>query len=97
MFVADAPSGKVTIIDLDDRGTPGTLSLDNPGSVYAQTTDVGGFIFATQRAQNRTQVLESGIAFEAHDDHFYIQKEAPRLMTKAIEGAQPTHYTRHRG
>jgi hypothetical protein len=97
LVVSDATTGKVTVIDLDDRSTPGTLSLDNPGAVYAQTTDVGGFIFATQRAQNKTQVLESGTAFEQHEDHFHITKEAPRLMTKAIEGAQPTHYTRHAG
>ncbi|MCA2981106.1 MAG: hypothetical protein INH41_25755 [Myxococcaceae bacterium] len=97
LVVADATTGKLTVIDLDDRTTPGTLMLDNPGTVYASATNPGGFVFATQRMQNRTQLVESGTEFEEHGDHYHVKKKAPSLKPTAITGALPTHYTHHQG
>jgi len=97
LVVADATTGKLTVLDLDDRGTPGTLMLDNPGAIYATATNQGGFVFATQRAQNKTQVLETGTEFEEHGDHFHVKKKAPSLKPTAISGALPTHYTHING
>lgn len=97
LVVADATSGKVTVLDLDDRSTPGTLTFDNVASVYSPAVNVGGFVFATQRAQNKTQVLESGIEFEEHGDHFHLKKKAPSLKPTSISAALPTHYTHLNG
>ncbi|MCU0695893.1 MAG: hypothetical protein MUC96_05135 [Myxococcaceae bacterium] len=97
LVVADGTTGKVSVVDLDDRSTPGTLMLDNPGLVYANPTNVGGFVFATQRTQNQTQVLESGIEFEEHGDHYHLKKKAPSLKPAPIAGALPTHFTYNQG
>jgi hypothetical protein len=97
LVVADAMTGTLTVVDLDDRSMPGTLSLDNASAVYASNTSSGGFVYATQRMQNQTNILESGTEFEAHEDHYHIKKKAPKLLPKPITGALPTHFTFNQG
>jgi hypothetical protein len=97
LIVADGPSGKLTVLDLDDRTTPGTLMLDNPGLVYASPTSEAGLVYATQRMQNRTSILSVGTEFEPHEGHYHVKKVAPSLRPQALSGAMPTHWTFNEG
>jgi hypothetical protein len=98
LVVADGRMPNVQVWDLDTRARVGEFTVSAPASPYANTTGVEGVVYLTQRGNNRTDVLVSGVEFSAHDEHFHVSKRAPtHLASRAISGMMPTHVTTHHG
>jgi hypothetical protein len=96
LAVSFADGGQIVVIDLDDR-TTSSLAMSNPPALYGTGASTAGVFYGVQRTSNRTQMVKSGVEFDAHDDHFHITKTAPSLMPAPIVGALPTHFTYHPG
>jgi hypothetical protein len=98
LVVADGRMPAVQVWDLDTRMRVGEFTVSAPATPYANTTGVEGVVYLTQRANNRTDVLVSGVEFSAHDDHFHVSKRAPtHLAARSITSMMPTHFTAHHG
>lgn len=97
LVVADGTAAQVSVVDLDDGTAAGAFALEGPAAVYTDAADPLGLGFLVQRANNTTQLLSSGVAFEEHDGHFHIGKQAPALLAARIAGQTPTHFVKHDG
>lgn len=98
LVVADGRAASVQVWDLDTRTRVGQFTTTGVATPYANTSGVEGVVYLTQRANNRTDVLFSGVEFSAHDDHFHVSKRAPtHAADRAITSMLPTHFTAHHG
>ncbi|MFK7988789.1 MAG: hypothetical protein AB8I08_22405 [Sandaracinaceae bacterium] len=97
LLVADHAGANAWLYDLDgeEPALLETYSLDAPGRAYADLH--GRYAYLVQRDANRVQVLESGILFESHVDHYHISERAPAMLDLALTGSGPTHFVPHGG
>lgn len=97
LVVADHASPTAWVFNLDPA-TPElleTISLTAPARAYASTH--GRYAYLVQRDQNRVDILDSGVVFEFHVDHFHIAFNPPSLLSTTMTGLAPTHFNIHGG
>ena len=91
LAIAEDAASALRIYDLDSGSVTANLALANrPSAVYASPGR--RYALAFQRAQDTVQVADGGIWQEDHGDHQHDYRQAPRLLSFAITGPQPTHY-----
>ncbi len=98
LVVADGRAATVQVWDLDTRTRVGMFSVTGPASAYGEREGTDGVGYLVQRAQNRTDVLSSGIVFHLHDTHYHLVKSAPTVLAnRALTTMMPTHLSSHDG
>ncbi|MAQ18746.1 MAG: hypothetical protein CMN30_28610 [Sandaracinus sp.] len=97
LLVSDHESATTWIFDLDDESPAllDTWTTAAPSRVYADRH--GRYGYLVQTTANRVDVVDSGIVFESHVDHYHIHEEAPEQLELVFEGTGPTHFTVHDG
>lgn len=97
LVVADSTAPTAWIFDLDAE-TPAlleTLTLAAPARAYGTTH--GRYAYLLQRTANLVNVIDSGIVFESHVDHFHLDVDDPEVLSFTMNGMMPTHFTEHDG
>jgi len=93
LFVADGKDGAVRLLDLSDGSTLAEYSLSGPARLYRGPS--GTLAFAVQREQNQVDLLDSGVRFVEHEEHYDLDLEEPAQLDFALAIAQPTHFVIH--
>ena len=87
--VADHASGKITVVDALTGKIIANFGVEGPARLKANET--GRLIYATQGAQGRVDVIDSGVTVTSHGDHADVDAKAPRMTTASILGLRPSH------
>jgi hypothetical protein len=97
LLVADHGASNAWLFDLDEEEPAllETFSLSSPARAYAGLH--GRYGYLVQREANEVRVLDSGIVFESHVDHYHVMKGAPQMLDLTLEGSAPTHFVHHEG
>jgi hypothetical protein len=96
LAIAEDAATALRIYDLDSGSVVSNFALANaPSAVYASPSR--RYALAFQRTQDTVQIADAGIWQEDHGDHLHDYKEAPKMLTFRINGAQPTHYDERAG
>jgi ABC-type Zn uptake system ZnuABC Zn-binding protein ZnuA len=93
LFVADGKEGVVRLLNLDDGETLTEYALSGPARLYTGPGET--LAFAVQRDQNLVNVLDSGVRFVVHEDHYDLDLSDPALLDFTLELAEPTHFVAH--
>lgn len=93
LLVADGTDAVVRVIDLDDGTVHGPIAIEAAARVYADPFARYGY--AVQGSANRVHIVDSGVLFESHGDHYHIAKEAPSLLSTRLDGDRPVHFVVH--
>lgn len=97
LLIADHGGATAWLFDLDEE-TPALLEtweLSEPARAYADRH--GRYGYLVQRSANQVDVVDSGIVFESHVDHYHVDKGEPEWLDLTFEGMAPTHFTIHEG
>ncbi|MGL5114643.1 MAG: hypothetical protein ACRC7G_03630 [Beijerinckiaceae bacterium] len=87
--VADFTNGKLTVIDLMTGKAIAHFAVEGPARLKA--SENGNFAFVSQGAQNRVDLVDTGVKVEGHGDHLDVSAKPPRLLAGGVEGAKPSH------
>jgi zinc transport system substrate-binding protein len=87
--VADHASGKITVLDLMTGKSVAHFGVEGPARLKASET--GRHVFLSQGAQNRVDLIDTGVTIEGHGDHLDVSAKAPRMTGGVVEGAKPSH------
>lgn len=90
LLIADGEASEVHVVDLDEGEVLDTFEVDGAARVKAATGSRYGY--AVQRGSDLVSLIDSGVSFMSHVDHYHVDKGAPSLMEMTIEGSQPTHF-----
>jgi DNA-binding beta-propeller fold protein YncE len=66
-IIADHANGKITVIDALAGKIIANYGVEGPARLKANET--GRLIYATQGAQNRVDVIDSGVIITSHGEH----------------------------
>jgi DNA-binding beta-propeller fold protein YncE len=88
-IVADHASGKITIVDAMTGRIIANYGVEGPARLKANGD--GRLIYAVQGAQNRVDVIDSGITVVGHGDHADVKVSPPRMRDGTIAGPKPSH------
>lgn len=88
-IIADHANGKITVIDALSGKIIANYGVEGPARLKANET--GRLVYATQGAQNRVDVIDSGITVTSHGDHADVDVKAPRMTAASIFGPKPSH------
>jgi zinc transport system substrate-binding protein len=88
-FVADHANGKITVIDAVTGKTIAHYGVEGPARLKANQN--GSMIYASQGAQNRVDVIETGISVTSHGDHADVSAKPPRMTSASVLGPKPSH------
>jgi hypothetical protein len=95
LLVADGAEPNVHVVDLDTMTRVATLTVSGAARVYGDMVSPLGY--AVQTGAGRVQVLQAGVVFESHGDHYHIDKVDPSLLTAEMTGSTPIHFVHHDG
>jgi len=97
LLVADHGGGTAWLFDLDEASPAllQTFTLAEPARAYAGLHS--RYAYLVQRSSNEVRVLESGILFESHVDHYHISEREPQMLDLVLTGSAPTHFVHHAG
>ncbi len=93
--IADHANGKITVVDALAGKIITNYGVEGPARLKANQT--GRLIYATQGAQNRVDVIDSGITITSHGDHADVDVKAPRMTAASFLGPKPSHINIHNG
>lgn len=88
-LVADHASGKLTLIDVMSGKIIANYGVEGPARL--KPNENGKLIYASQGAQNRVDVIDSGITVTSHGDHADVDAKTPRMTSVSIAGVKPSH------
>ena len=88
-IIADHTNGKITVVDAMSGKIIANYGVEGPARLKANET--GRLVFATQGAQNRVDVIDSGVSVQSHGDHSDVDVKAPRMTGVSITGSKPSH------
>lgn len=88
-IIADHASGKITVVDALSGKIVANYGVEGPARLKPNET--GRLIYATQGAQNRVDVIDSGISVTSHGDHADVSVKAPRMTSASVAGPKPSH------
>jgi zinc transport system substrate-binding protein len=88
-IIADHANGKITVVDAMTGRIIANYGVEGPARLKPNET--GRLIYATQGAQGRVDVIDSGISVTGHGDHSDIDVKAPRVTSAAMLGPKPSH------
>ena len=88
-IIADHANGKITVVDALSGKIIANYGVEGPARLKANET--GRLVYATQGAQNRVDVIDSGITVTSHGDHADVDVKAPRMTTASFLGPKPSH------
>lgn len=95
LAVADGREALVHLLDVKSGEVMATYEVSSPARVYAGAD--GTLAYAVQMDGNRVNVIDTGVRFEPHDDHFHLALTEPALLDFVLEGARPIHFVAHDG
>lgn len=95
LAVADGRAALVHLLDVKSGEVAATYELASPARVYAGAD--GTLAYAVQMDGNRVNVIDVGVRFEPHDDHYHLGLTEPALLDFALEGTRPIHFVAHDG
>lgn len=93
LFVADGRDSSVRLFDMEDETALAEYTLNGPARLYVGPSET--LAFAVQRAENRVDLLDSGVRFVAHEEHYDLDLGEPAQLDFALELAEPTHFVTH--
>ncbi len=97
LLVSDAEEAKVYVVDLDERTVIETIDVAYASS-FLTNDPSGRFVWLSHYFDDGGfEVIDGGIVYEPHDDHFHLDTDAPKLLDRAFPGPQPTHVVHHDG
>jgi DNA-binding beta-propeller fold protein YncE len=88
-IIADHANGKITVVDALTGKIIANYGVEGPARLKANET--GRLIYASQGAQGRVDVIDSGITVASHGDHADVDAKAPRMTSASILGPKPSH------
>ncbi len=86
-----AEGNVVHVVDVNELKTIDTFTLDN-ALWRLKTSPEGRYVMALQRNESVIQTIDSGIAAEAHGDHYHLHADAPAFLDTKITHSRPTHF-----
>lgn len=95
LAVADGREALVHLLDVKSGEVMATYEVSSPARVYAGAD--GTLAYAVQMDGNRVNVIDTGVRFKPHDDHFHLALTEPALLDFVLEGARPIHFVAHDG
>ncbi len=95
LAVADGKEAVVHLLDGESGDVLVTYEVASPARVYAGSD--GTLAYALQMDGNQVNVIDTGIRFEPHDDHFHVELVEPALLDFALAGTTPIHFVAHDG
>jgi DNA-binding beta-propeller fold protein YncE len=87
--VADFANGKITVIDAKTGKAVAHFGVEGPARLKASLPT--GLVFASQGAQNRVDIFDSGVRVTSHGDHADVETGPIRAMPLALAGQKPSH------
>jgi len=109
LFIADAESAKVHVLDLDDEDYAVLASLDAPipaARLVATETDLATVVSVDRKSgghgapiteEGSVHFYSSGLTAEEHGDHHDLIKRDPSKHSFTLTGWAPTHVTSSAG
>jgi zinc transport system substrate-binding protein len=88
-IIADHANGKITVVDALAGKIIANYGVEGPARLKANET--GRLIYATQGAQGRVDVIDSGMTITSHGDHADVDVKASRMTSASILGPKPSH------
>jgi DNA-binding beta-propeller fold protein YncE len=89
-IIADHANGKITVVDAMSGKIIANFGVEGPARLKANPS--GRLVYASQGAQNRVDVIDSGLTIQSHGDHADVSVAgAPRMRDAVIAGAKPSH------
>ena len=88
-FVADHANGKITVIDALTGKIIANYGVEGPARFKAN--EKGSVLYVSQGAQNRVDVIDTGVTVTSHGDHADVSLKAPRMTTASVLGPKPSH------
>jgi len=95
LAVADGKEAVVHLLDGDSGDVLVTYEVASPARVYAGAD--GTLAYAVQMNGNQVNVIDVGVRFEPHDDHYHLALVEPALLDFALSGTRPIHFVAHDG
>lgn len=93
LAVADGKEAVVHLLDGKSGDVLATYAVASPARVYAGAD--GTLAYAVQMDGNQVNVIDTGVRFEPHDDHFHLELVEPALLDFALAGTRPIHFVAH--
>jgi ABC-type Zn uptake system ZnuABC Zn-binding protein ZnuA len=95
LAVADGKEAVVHLLDGESGDVLATYAVASPARVYAGAD--GTLAYAVQMDGNQVNVIDTGVRFEPHDDHFHVELVESALLDFALAGTRPIHFVAHDG
>ncbi len=88
-IIADHANGKITVVDALAGKIIANYGVEGPARLKANET--GRLVYATQGAQGRVDVIDSGVTVTSHGDHADVDVKPSRMTSASILGPKPSH------
>jgi hypothetical protein len=85
----------VHLLDVAAGEVLAQFDVAGPARVYAGAD--GTLAYALQGSADRVNVIDTGVRFVPHEDHYDLDLTDPALLDFALEGATPIHFVVHDG
>lgn len=95
LVVADGAAPVVHILSVGEGEILATYDVAGPARVYVGDDET--LAYAVQTSASQVNVINSGVRYVPHDDHFDLDLTDPTLLDFALNGPTPIHFVAHDG
>ena len=95
LVVADGTTPVVHILTIGEGEILTSYEVAGPARVYVGADET--LAYAVQTSANQVNVINSGVRYVPHDDHYDLDLTDPALLDFALDGPTPIHFVAHDG
>lgn len=95
LAIADGAAPVVHILNVGEGEILATYEVAGPARVYVGADET--LAYAVQTDVDQVNVIDSGVRFVPHDDHYDLDLIDPALLDFALDGPTPIHFVAHDG
>ncbi|NJN83140.1 MAG: hypothetical protein HC802_13210 [Caldilineaceae bacterium] len=85
----------VHLLDVGEGEILASYEVAGPARVYVGADET--LAYTVQTDANQVNVIDSGVRFVPHEDHFDLDLTDPALLDFALDGPTPIHFVAHDG
>ncbi len=95
LAIADGAAPLVHILNVGEGETLTSYEVAGPARVYVGADET--LAYAVQTTANQVNVIDSGVRFVPHEDHYDLDLTDPALLDFTLDGTTPIHFVAHDG
>ncbi|MFZ4847893.1 MAG: metal ABC transporter solute-binding protein, Zn/Mn family [Caldilinea sp.] len=93
--IADGVDPSVHLLDVGAGELLVSYDVAGPARVYVGADET--LAYAVQTTANQVNVIDSGVRFVPHEDHYHLDLTDPALLDFTLDGTTPIHFVAHDG